>query len=689
MASLIDTPDTIPLAKGDNLNQTSYSDLVSVAVRKSFPDLTTVPEKIIMRKPDHLVEDEFYNKWRPRYHLMPYRSWINDPCGPCYSSLDGGYYHMSFQWNPHGWEWGNMSWGHAISRDQVHWEVSARPSIDPSGDGDSCGVFTGCTWPTNPRGIADGTMTSFYTSAQRTPIHWTLPYQKDSELIRMATSEDHGATWERSPIHSLVLGPPEGVDVTGWRDPFVSPWESVDRCLGRQTGEHVYGVVAGGVRGWSPTVFLYDIDRQDLTRWRYLCMMFSPGVNFSPSPRLPDFGTNWEVVNFMALRDNLGNCHDILVMGAEGVLPRKSKTASSVSPPQSSTTRSRSRSPTPSPSPSISSSPCFSQSSGEVVPRIIKARRVERAQNWICAQVVKTQQMPDDSSHCDSDNKQQISPVALEYRFGGCLDFGCFYAANSFYDPVADERIVYGWVLEEDLPASLTAKQKWSGLLSIPRVLKMKCIPNVVGCSSFPLSSSLLSTSHLVNSHLQIPDWIHSSPSADGASYTVTTLTSSPDPRLSALRRNERVLGNLPVTIFSRNHQIGDDNDATAFPPSTIAPGSPDPLLLSFDTSHLEVQMSLFVPSHVEQIGLELYLSPGNLTLSFLIPHCVKKKKKKDNEEVKKENKIDQKLAKTMFSLKLTLNRSPEQDDHCLQSARRTSSHRAAQRPRPRQWQAS
>ncbi|UKZ54414.1 hypothetical protein TrVGV298_008222 [Trichoderma virens] len=280
------------------------------------------PRDVPFTRLENACKIEDFSRWRPTYHLMPRQNWANDPCGPCYIDSDGGYYHIAFQWNPYSWDWGNMSWGHALSRDLVHWQVSSQPSIQPSVEDDPCGVFTGCTLSVNPLGVSDKTLTSFYTSAQHTPIHWTLPYRKGSELIRMATSEDYGRTWKRSPISSLVSGPPNEVEVTGWRDPFVGQWESVDKCLGRRTGDYVYGVIAGGIRQYSPTIFLYSIDARDLTQWNYLCMPFAPGTNFAPSSRLPDFGSNWEVTNFMTLRDNLGNDHDVLVMSVEGGLTK-------------------------------------------------------------------------------------------------------------------------------------------------------------------------------------------------------------------------------------------------------------------------------------------------------------------------------------------------------------------------------
>lgn len=56
---------------------------------------------------------------RPQLHFSQLVGWINDPNGMTY--LDGEW-HLYFQHNPVGWDWGNMTWGHAVSEDLIHWE---------------------------------------------------------------------------------------------------------------------------------------------------------------------------------------------------------------------------------------------------------------------------------------------------------------------------------------------------------------------------------------------------------------------------------------------------------------------------------------------------------------------------------------------------------------------------------------
>src|ERR1700748_3504784 len=79
-------------------------------------------------------------QWRPVYHFTPEKNWTNDPNGPIYLN---GTFHMYNQQNPFENKWGHMSWGHAASKDLIHWThypIAMPETIDK----DTTWRFSGC-----------------------------------------------------------------------------------------------------------------------------------------------------------------------------------------------------------------------------------------------------------------------------------------------------------------------------------------------------------------------------------------------------------------------------------------------------------------------------------------------------------------------------------------------------------------
>ncbi len=110
---------------------------------------------------------------RPQVHFSSRRGWINDPNGLVYYN---GEYHLYYQHNPYGWEWGNMHWGHAVAKDLLHWEELKEaifPVLDikPEGNrGDAAFSGSAVVDPMNTSGFRKNginPLIAFYTSTGR------------------------------------------------------------------------------------------------------------------------------------------------------------------------------------------------------------------------------------------------------------------------------------------------------------------------------------------------------------------------------------------------------------------------------------------------------------------------------------------------------------------------------------------
>jgi fructan beta-fructosidase len=117
---------------------------------------------------------------RPQFHFTSRRGWLNDPNGMLWFD---GEYHLYYQHNPYGWDWGNMHWGHATSRDLVHW--TEQPiALYPREYGDWC--FSGS-------GLVDHRNISGFGSDGSPPLVIAFTSTGRGECI--AYSNDRGRTW--------------------------------------------------------------------------------------------------------------------------------------------------------------------------------------------------------------------------------------------------------------------------------------------------------------------------------------------------------------------------------------------------------------------------------------------------------------------------------------------------------------
>jgi len=128
--------------------------------------------------------------YRQNLHYSPAANWVNDPNGMIYYK---GVYHLFYQHNPSGDQWGNMSWGHATSPDLVNW--TEQPLAIENTDTEF--IFSGSTvidWNnTSGFGTADNpAMVAIYTSDYR-----DHPIYGAREATSLAYSLDDGQTWTK------------------------------------------------------------------------------------------------------------------------------------------------------------------------------------------------------------------------------------------------------------------------------------------------------------------------------------------------------------------------------------------------------------------------------------------------------------------------------------------------------------
>lgn len=152
-------------------------------------------------------------QWRPLLHYTPQRNWMNDPNGLVYFQ---GRYHLFYQYNPHGNDWGNMSWGHASSADLLHWQEHAVAMPATATEEIFSGSIVVDRDNTSGLGSADApALVALYTSAYKAGSGHEAGIQAQS----LAYSTDGGASWHayaRNPV--LTLQP----ESRNFRDPKVS-----------------------------------------------------------------------------------------------------------------------------------------------------------------------------------------------------------------------------------------------------------------------------------------------------------------------------------------------------------------------------------------------------------------------------------------------------------------------------------
>jgi fructan beta-fructosidase len=161
----------------------------TVALEASLPPEAKGLEAVTQADEIKGAEPLYQEKSRPQFHFTSRRGWLNDPNGLVYFQ---GEWHLFYQHNPYGWDWGNMHWGHAVSRDLVRWE-ELPIALYPRRFGD---------WAFSGSAVVDRDNTSGLGDGKGPPLVLAFTSTGRGECI--AFSADRGRTWREIDGNPVV-----------------------------------------------------------------------------------------------------------------------------------------------------------------------------------------------------------------------------------------------------------------------------------------------------------------------------------------------------------------------------------------------------------------------------------------------------------------------------------------------------
>ncbi len=160
------------------------------------------------RKYEDATATLIFKEERPAFHLSPYTGWMNDPNGFSYYK---GQYHMFYQYYPYDTKWGPMHWGHAVSKDLLHWEFLPA-ALAPDNIYDRDGCFSGSAIE-----MPDGRHLLMYTGVLNKGVEDNDHFVEQTQCIAIGDGEEYEKYAGNPVIGEKDL--PEGAFIKDFRDP--------------------------------------------------------------------------------------------------------------------------------------------------------------------------------------------------------------------------------------------------------------------------------------------------------------------------------------------------------------------------------------------------------------------------------------------------------------------------------------
>lgn len=242
----------------------------------------------VKEKPNKEPKETTYTEqYRPQFHFSPPEKWMNDPNGLVYNQ---GVYHLFYQYYPDDIVWGPMHWGHATSKDMVHWEHKPI-ALYPDEHGL---IFSGSA-------VVDKNNTSGFSNNGEAPLVAIFTYHSmegekagrtDFQTQGIAYSLDNGETWTKYEGNPVI----GNNGIKDFRDPKVF-WhkDSQKWILTLVAGDHAKFYASKNLKDWEhlsdfgktqgahggvwecPDLFRLPVEGTDEEKW-VLIISINPGA---------------------------------------------------------------------------------------------------------------------------------------------------------------------------------------------------------------------------------------------------------------------------------------------------------------------------------------------------------------------------------------------------------------------------
>ncbi|EKQ57137.1 MAG: beta-fructosidase, levanase/invertase, partial [Clostridium sp. Maddingley MBC34-26] len=190
------------------------------------------------------VAVNYLEDYREQYHYSPAKAWANDPNGMVYFN---GEYHLFYQYNPDASVWGPMHWGHAVSKDLIHWtELPIALAPDDGGT-----IYSGSAVIDKDNttgffdGIAGGGLVAIYTQDY-------MDNGAERQKQSIAYSKDNGRTWTKYEGNPVIASDADPLNNSAFRDPKVFYNEEAGKWFMVVAGGPLRFFSSDNLKDWHP-----------------------------------------------------------------------------------------------------------------------------------------------------------------------------------------------------------------------------------------------------------------------------------------------------------------------------------------------------------------------------------------------------------------------------------------------------